>query len=53
LYTAGPPAAELVRSVSATQSSRGARVSVRVRTGSALDGVRAVVQVGAVCGGGS
>jgi len=52
-YTAGAPAAELVRSVSATQSSRGARVSVRVRAGTAVSGVRAVVQVGAVCGGGS
>lgn len=52
-YTAGAPSAELVRSVSATRSSSGARVSVRVRAGTALNGARAVVQVGAVCGGGS
>jgi hypothetical protein len=52
-YTAAAPGATLVQSVSATQSSRGNRVAVRVKTGVAVNGVRAVVQVGAVCGGGS
>lgn len=52
-YTASPPSAALARSVSATQVSRGNRVDVRVRAGTAVGGVRAVVQVGAVCGGGS
>ena len=32
---------------------RGNRVEVRVRAGAAVAGVRAIVQVGAVCGGGS
>jgi hypothetical protein len=52
-YTAGPPPATLVQSVSATQNSRGNRVEVRVQAGVAVNGVRAVVQVGALCGGGS
>jgi uncharacterized protein YeaO (DUF488 family) len=47
------PSAALVRSVSAVRSSRGNRVEVRVRAGVALGSARAVVQVGAVCGGGS
>jgi hypothetical protein len=52
-YTATAPSAALARSVSATQSLRGNRVEVRVKAGVAVSGVRAVVQVGAVCGGGS
>ena len=52
-YTTGAPTATLVRSVSAAQASRGNRVEVRVRAGVAANGVRAIVQVGAVCGGGS
>lgn len=52
-YTAAAPAAILVQSVAATQSSRGNRVDVRVKAGVAANGLRAVVQVGAVCGGGS
>jgi hypothetical protein len=52
-YTASAPSAELVRSVSAARSSHGNRVEVRARVGVAVNGVRAVVQVGAVCGGGS
>jgi hypothetical protein len=52
-YTASAPSAALVHSVSAVRSSRGRRVEVRVRSGVAVNGVRAVVQVGAVCGGGS
>lgn len=51
--TASAPSAALVKSVSAVRSSRVNRVEVRVRSGVALGGVRAVVQVGAVCGGGS
>jgi hypothetical protein len=52
-YTASAPSAALVHSVSAVRSARGNRVEVRVRSGSALSGVHAIVQVGAVCGGGS
>jgi hypothetical protein len=52
-YTASAPSAALVQSVSATRSSRGGRVEVRARAGAAVTGVRAVLQVGAVCGGGS
>jgi hypothetical protein len=47
-FTAKPPSATLVASVGATRVSA---TAVRVRTG-ALGGARAVVQVGAVCGGG-
>jgi hypothetical protein len=52
-YTASAPSAALAQSVSATRSSRGGRVEVRARAGVAVSGVRAVLQVGAVCGGGS
>jgi hypothetical protein len=52
-YTASAPSATLARSVSATQVSRGNRVEVRAHAGAAVGGVRAIVQVGAVCGGGS
>jgi len=52
-YTAKAPSAALVHSVTSTQSLRGERVDVRVRAGGAVRGVRAVLQVGAVCGGGS
>jgi len=52
-YTAAAPSAALVRSVSASRTVRGNRVDVRARAGAAVGGVRAVVQVGAVCGGGS
>jgi hypothetical protein len=52
-YTATAPSASLARSVSTRQASRGNRVEVRVRAGGEVNGVRAVVQVGAVCGGGS
>lgn len=51
-YTASPPSAELMRSVSVTRTTRGGRITVTARSGFALRGVRAVVQVGAVCGGG-
>lgn len=52
-YTASAPSTALARNVTATQSTRGNRVEVRVRAGAAVNGARAVVQVGAVCGGGS
>ena len=52
-YTSGPPTATLVRSVSATRSSHGNSVVVEVHAGGAVQAVRAVLQVGAVCGGGS
>jgi hypothetical protein len=52
-YTAAAPSAELVRSVSAVRSTRGNRVEVRAHAGVGVNGVRAIVQVGAVCGGGS
>jgi hypothetical protein len=52
-YTAKAPSAALVQSVSARRSTSANRVEVRVRSGAAVGGVRAIVQVGAVCGGGS
>ena len=52
-YTASAPSAALVHSVSAVRSMRGNRVEVRVRSSSGVSGVYAIVQVGAVCGGGS
>jgi hypothetical protein len=52
-YTASPPNQALVGSVQASRTLRNGRVQVSVRSGSAVAGVRAIVQVGAVCGGGS
>jgi hypothetical protein len=52
-YTSAPPSQSLVDSVRATRLFRNGRVEVSVRSGSSLGGVRAIVQVGAVCGGGS
>jgi hypothetical protein len=52
-YTASAPSAALVGSVSASRRARGNRVEVHVRAGAAVTGVRAIVQVGAVCGGSS
>lgn len=51
-YTDGPPAEGLVASVTAARALRGGRVTVSARGGAAVRGVRAVVQVGAVCAGG-
>ncbi len=51
-YTATPPGEALISNVSAVQSVRGGRVVVTVRSGTALLGVRAVVQAEAVCAGG-
>lgn len=51
-YTAAPPSESLVSSVLVTRSLRRDRVEVRGRVGVAVSGVRGIVQVGAVCGGG-
>jgi hypothetical protein len=51
-FTSKPPTAELSDAVATRQTIRGGRVSVVARAGPAIGGVRAVVQVGAVCGGG-
>ena len=51
-YTAKPPEPALAASVVASRSLRGGRVSVLARVGLAARSVRAVLQVGAVCGGG-
>jgi hypothetical protein len=51
--TASAPSAALVQSASSKRSTRGNRVEVRVRSGVAVNGSHALVQVGAVCGGGS
>jgi hypothetical protein len=51
-YTARPPDAALAGSVTTTRVFRGGRVTVVARVGTAAAGVRAVLQVGAVCGGG-
>jgi hypothetical protein len=51
-YTASPPSSTLLSSVVAARSLRGGRVDVLARVGTAVSGVRAVLQVGAVCGGG-
>jgi hypothetical protein len=52
-YTRSAPDATLVQSVTVTRSVAGGRVMVKTRTGGAIRGVRAIVQVGAVCAGGS
>ena len=48
-FTRTPPSASLVQGVAATQTVRGRQVVVRVRGDAELAGVRAVVQVHAVC----
>jgi hypothetical protein len=52
-YTQSAPAADLVGSVVATRAVSRGRVVVNARTGGAIRGVRAIVQVGAICAGGS
>jgi hypothetical protein len=52
-YTASPPSQALVEGVRASRAFRSGRVQVSVRSTSVVAGVRAIVQVGAVCGGGS
>jgi hypothetical protein len=52
-YTAGQPATSLVGSVAATRTTSVRAVTVAVRSSGAVRGVRAIVQVGAVCAGGA
>jgi hypothetical protein len=52
-YTAAAPSAALIRSVSSARNVRGVRVEARARASALVNGVRAVLQAGAVCGGGS
>lgn len=52
-YTAAAPGADLVGSVATSRSVSRGRVVVAARSGGAIRGVRAIVQVGAVCAGGS
>ncbi len=51
-YTSRTPDASLLSAVSTRQSIRGGQVSVVANVGGAVQGVRAEVQVGAVCAGG-
>lgn len=51
-YTQAPPSASQAAAVQTRQVVRASRVVVSVRSGKALAGVRAVIQVGAVCAGG-
>jgi hypothetical protein len=52
-YTRTPPTGGMIAAASARQRIRGDAVSVAARGGFALASVRAVVQVGAVCAGGT
>jgi hypothetical protein len=52
-YTARAPGADLVRSIATSRSVSNGRVVVATRSGGAVRGIRAIVQVGAVCAGGS
>lgn len=52
-YSAAPPSVSLIQSVSAVRAIHGGRVEVRARSGPLVQTVRGIVQVGAVCGGGS
>jgi hypothetical protein len=52
-YSAAPPSQSLIKTVFATQVIRGNRVEARARSALAVQTVRAIIQVGAVCGGGS
>ena len=52
IYGSRPPSEELMRGVPSAQSVRGGRLTVVARVLPAVLGVRAVLQVGAVCGGG-
>ena len=52
-YTRQAPSLSIIRSVRATRALRERRVEVRVTSAAAVGTVRAIVQIGAVCGGGS
>jgi hypothetical protein len=51
-FSSRPPLQEMVSAVATRQTIRGGRVSVVATSGVALFGAHAIVQVGAVCGGG-
>ena len=51
-YTATPPSAALIASVVAVQAVRAGRIMATVWAGRPVGGVRAVVQIDAVCAGG-
>ena len=51
-FTVAPPAARLASAVTVTRRVQDGRIAVTVGGGSALAGVRAVVQVSALCAGG-
>jgi hypothetical protein len=51
-YTDQPPSSALVSSVTTAQALKAGRVVVTVRSGTGVIGVRAIVQVEAVCAGG-
>jgi hypothetical protein len=51
-FTLRPPTAGLIAAVRTRQVVSGSRISVSVRAGNPVAGVRAVLQVGAVCAGG-
>jgi hypothetical protein len=52
-YTAAAPSANLVLGVATSRTARNGRVVVAARSSGAIRGVRTIVQVGAVCAGGS
>jgi hypothetical protein len=52
-YTQQPPSIAQIQSVHAVRTFSGRQVQVRVSSGTQVRGMRAVVQVGAVCGGGA
>lgn len=51
-YTKRPPTRNLARAVQVTRTSAGGRVTVTIRGGGVLRGVRAVVQLDLLCAGG-
>jgi len=51
-YSTSAPTASLVQAVTTSRTVRSGRVEVVARAATAIGAVRAVVQVGAVCGGG-
>jgi len=52
-FTTAPPTAGLMASVRASQAIHSGRITVSIRAGGAVAGVRAVVQLSAVCAGGA
>ncbi|HXY16767.1 MAG TPA: hypothetical protein VEH79_01205 [Gaiellaceae bacterium] len=52
-YQPTPPPPALAAAVSSVRGTRGGRVVARVESGPVVSGVRAVLQIGAVCAGGT